>query len=58
MEHILGYLSAVLEGIWRCFEKVFNGKKYKNKLKKLVFIGGSNKMPVHSDLIELADKLY
>ena len=28
--------------------------RYKERLKKLVFVGGSNKMPVHPDLIELA----
>jgi pimeloyl-ACP methyl ester carboxylesterase len=28
--------------------------KYKNRLKKLVFVGGSNEMPVHPDLIDLA----
>ena len=28
--------------------------KYKSRLKKLIFVGGSNKMPVHPDLIELA----
>ena len=29
--------------------------KYKNRLKKLVFIGGSYKMPVNQDLIDLAE---
>ena len=29
-------------------------KRPKRKNKKLVFVGGSNKMPVHPDLIELA----
>ena len=38
-----------------CLEVLEYAYKYKNKLKKLVFIGGSNKMPVHSDLIELAE---
>ena len=28
--------------------------RYKERIKKLVFVGGSNKMPVHPDLIELA----
>jgi Predicted hydrolases or acyltransferases (alpha/beta hydrolase superfamily) len=28
--------------------------KYKNRLKKLVFVGGSNSMPLHPDLIDLA----
>ena len=29
--------------------------KYNNRLKKLVFIGGSYKMPVNQDLIDLAE---
>ena len=29
--------------------------RLKIELKKLVFIGGSNKMPVHQDLIDLAE---
>ncbi len=37
-----------------CLEILEYSYKYKERLKKLVFIGGSNKMPVHSDLIELA----
>ena len=37
-----------------CLEILEYAHKYKNRLKKLVFIGGSNKMPVHPNLIELA----
>ena len=37
-----------------CLEILEYSHKYKERLKKLVFIGGSNKMPVHPDLIELA----
>ena len=37
-----------------CLEILEYSYKYKERLKKLVFIGGSNKMPVHPDLIELA----
>ena len=37
-----------------CLEALEYSFKYKNRLKKLVFIGGSNKMPVHPDLIDLA----
>ena len=37
-----------------CLEILEYSYKYKKRLKKLVFIGGSNKMPVHPDLIELA----
>ena len=37
-----------------CLEILEYALKYKNRLKKIVFIGGSNKMPVHSDLIDLA----
>ena len=37
-----------------CLEILEYAYKYKNRLKKLVFIGGSNKMPVHPDLIDLA----
>ena len=37
-----------------CLEILEYAHKYKNRLKKLVFIGGSNKMPVHPDLIDLA----
>ena len=37
-----------------CLEMLEYSYKYKERLKKLVFIGGSNKMPVHPDLIELA----
>ena len=37
-----------------CLEILEYSYKYRERLKKLVFIGGSNKMPVHPDLIELA----
>ena len=37
-----------------CLEILEYAHKYKNRLKKLVFVGGSNKMPVHPNLIELA----
>ena len=37
-----------------CLEILEYASKYKDRLNKLVFIGGSNKMPVHSDLIELS----
>ena len=37
-----------------CLEILEYASKYKNRLKKIVFIGGSNKMPVHPDLIDLA----
>ena len=37
-----------------CLEILEYAFKYKERLKKLVFVGGSNKMPVHPDLIDLA----
>jgi len=37
-----------------CLEILEYAYKYKDRLKKLVFIGGTNKMPVHPDLLELA----
>ena len=37
-----------------CLEILEYAFKYKERLKKLVFVGGSNKMPVHPDLIELS----
>ena len=37
-----------------CLEILEYASKYKDRLNKLVFIGGSNKMPVHPDLINLA----
>ena len=37
-----------------CLEILEYANKYKNRIKKIVFIGGSNKMPVHPDLIKLA----
>ncbi len=44
---LVGHSQGCLEILEYCY-------KYKERLKKLVFIGGSNKMPVHPDLIELA----
>ncbi len=38
-----------------CLEILEYSNKYKKRLKKLVFVGGSSKMPVHPDLIELAE---
>ena len=37
-----------------CLEILEYSHKFKNRVKKLVFVGGSNKMPVHPDLINLA----
>ncbi len=37
-----------------CLEILEYCSRYKGRTKKLVFVGGSNKMPVHPDLIELA----
>ena len=37
-----------------CLEALEYSFKYKNRLKKIVFIGGSYRMPVHKDLINLA----
>ena len=37
-----------------CLEILEYTSRYKERIKKLVFVGGSNKMPVHPDLIELA----
>ena len=37
-----------------CLEILEYSSRYKERIKKLVFVGGSNKMPVHPDLIELA----
>ena len=37
-----------------CLEILEYANKYKNRINKLVFVGGSNKMPVHPDLIELS----
>ena len=33
-----------------CLEILEYSSRYKERLKKLVFVGGSNKMPVHPDL--------
>jgi len=38
-----------------CLEMLEYSNKYKNRPKKLVFIGGSYKMPVNQDLIDLAE---
>ena len=38
-----------------CLEMLEYSNKYKNRLKKLVFLGGSYKMPVNQDLIDLAE---
>ena len=37
-----------------CLEALEYSYKYKNRLKKIVFIGGAYRMPVNNDLIELA----
>jgi len=37
-----------------CLEILEYSSRYKERIKKLVFVGGLNKMPVHPDLIELA----
>ena len=37
-----------------CLEILEYAHKYKNRLKKIVFIGGSYRMPVNQDLIDLA----
>ena len=38
-----------------CLEILEYAFKYKSRLNKIVLVGGSNKMPVHPDLIELAN---
>ena len=38
-----------------CLEMLEYSSKYKSRLKKLVFIAGSHKMPVNQDLIDLAE---
>ena len=38
-----------------CLEMLEYSNKYKNRIKKLVFMGGSYKMPVNQDLIDLAE---
>jgi pimeloyl-ACP methyl ester carboxylesterase len=38
-----------------CLEALEYSYKYKKRLDKIVFIGGSYKMPVHQDLINLAE---
>jgi len=37
-----------------CLDILEYALKYKSRIKKIVFVGGSNKMPVHPDLIDLA----
>ena len=37
-----------------CLEALEYSFKYNNRLKKIVFVGGSYRMPVHEDLIKLA----
>ena len=37
-----------------CLEILEYTSKYKDRINKLVFVGGSNKMPVNPDLIELS----
>ena len=37
-----------------CLEALEYSYRYKNRLKKIVFIGGSSRMPVNKDLIDLA----
>ena len=37
-----------------CLEALENSYKYKSRLKKIIFIGGSYRMPVNKDLIDLA----
>ena len=38
-----------------CLESLEYSYKYKSRLKKLVFMGGSYRMPVNKDLIDLAE---
>ena len=40
-----------------CLEMLEYSNKYRSRLKKLVFIGGSYKMPVNKDLIDLAENV-
>ena len=58
MEKVFGKLklkNLILVGHSQgCLEILEYSSRYKERLKKLVFVGGSNKMPVHPDLIELA----
>ena len=37
-----------------CLEALEYSFKYKDRLKKIIFVGGSYRMPVHKDLIDLA----
>ena len=58
LEHVFNRLelkNLILVGHSQgCLEILEYAFKYKSRLNKLVFVGGSNKMPVHPDLIELA----
>ncbi|MDC0876227.1 alpha/beta hydrolase [Candidatus Pelagibacter sp.] len=38
-----------------CLEMLEYSNKYRNRIKKLVFMGGSYKMPVNQDLLDLAE---
>ena len=38
-----------------CLEALEYSSKYPKKIKRLIFIGGSYKMPVNQDLIDLAE---
>ena len=38
-----------------CLEALEYSYKYKNRVEKIIFAGGSYKMPVHQDLINLAE---
>jgi len=38
-----------------CLEALEYSYKYKNRVEKIIFVGGSYKMPVHQDLINLAE---
>jgi pimeloyl-ACP methyl ester carboxylesterase len=45
---IIGHSQGCLEALEYCF-------KYSKKIKRLVFVGGSYRMPVNQDLIDLAE---
>ena len=40
--------------MYHCLEILEYSHRYKKRLDKIVFVGGSNRMPVHPDLIKLA----
>ena len=44
---IIGHSQGCLEALEYCF-------KYSKRVKRLVFVGGSYRMPVNQDLIDLA----